>query len=400
MSIQIIPPEEKKARQWKYHDEWQKPALFKTLDSKRARALTQQLAQSVTALLGEGPASCQQTADLVAAFIESKRGAIAPTSIKSYRGTLQTFAKYVPTLPTSDDAIRKYLAHFPQLRSAASAHAVLRVFFGFVSANCGLPDQMLSIAKPRPRRKAVTSFSLDDFKQILAACRDDRERGLTEPYGGHGLRRDEAIRIDLGDIAADRLLVRGKEATEGMPLLPETRELLLRLAAGGKSATPIFTTAKGRLSSKHAHNLIRGVLTRSGVLAVRSSDQRIAAHTLRKTFSQLALEAGAEYAMVDALLRHAPRGVGSLYMTPSFTKRMTQLQQYSPLRLLQAETGTKEPVHKISDFRQSGTESQADAPVSELLPQLLDRLVVLGGMAKRILASMGGEMREEVRADA
>jgi integrase len=141
------------------------------------------------------------------------------------------------------------------------------------------------------------------------------------------------------------MVVRGKERQEFIPLLPETKEILLRLANGRSSKEPIFTGRKGRrLSHKMTYNVVKAILDRVGVTEGKEG-QRIATHTLRKTFATLATHAGCNDRVVKRLLRHKTADVTSLYISMPMDALRGNLEQYSPIRLLNGQS--KEELHKI-----------------------------------------------------
>jgi len=244
------------------------------------------------------------TAELVAKFLQSRRGTIAEGSLVSYRHTLMIFAKHCPQLPTKPEELESYFARFLERRSAASAYSPIKQLYEFSSLRYSLPNAMKSVKRARFKEKEPYSFTLDEARAVLNACRNDRELGLAHLYLGHGFRLDEACRVNVGDVLDGQIMVRGKERTEYMPLLPETRDVLLRLADGRSSKEPIFTSHKGRrLCHKETYNVVKTILKRAGVTEGKDG-QRIATHTLRKTFATLVTHAGCNDRLVKRLLRH------------------------------------------------------------------------------------------------
>lgn len=122
----------------------------------------------------------------------------------------------------------------------------------------------------------------------MEACQTDRELCLIHLYLGHGLRREEALRLNIGDIGDGQMYVTGKTANEPMPLLPETREILLRLVDGRKPEEPIFISQwKKRLSHQMVNFIMKDILFRAGI-----SRKRISCHALRHTYATLMTEYG------------------------------------------------------------------------------------------------------------
>lgn len=278
--------------------------------------------------------SAVSTTEIIDAFLKSKAGGVSEASLTSYGATLHVFAKYCPTFPTIPQQLDDYFNRFKERQTAASAYAVIKLLYDFANDRYGLPNVILHVKRPRFKMKQPSWFTLDEAKKIVKACQNGREIGMIHLYLGHGLRLEEGVRVNIGDIADGRLMVRGKERSEWMPLLPETREVLLRLANGRSPEAPVFTGQDGRLSHKQAYNVIKAVLGRAGVLDGKGKDMRLATHTLRKSFATLANQAGGDRATADRLLRHWKRSVADLYF--GYTLEMLQgfLERYSPIRLI------------------------------------------------------------------
>jgi len=291
------------------------------------------------------PPAALQTQEAAEHFLQSRAGTIAEESLVSYRHTLMIFAKHCPQLPTKPEELESYFARFLERRSAASAYSPIKQLYEFASQRYGLPNAMKSVKRARFKEKEPYSFTLDEAKTVLNTCRNDRELGLIHLYLGHGLRLEEGCRTNIGDILDGQMVVRGKERQEFIPLLPETNEILLRLASGRSSKQPIFTSHQGRrLCHKETYNVVKAILRRAGVTEGKDG-QRIATHTLRKTFATLATHAGCNDRVVKRLLRHKTADVTSLYISMPMDVLRNYLERYSPIRLLNGQP--KDELHKI-----------------------------------------------------
>ena len=285
------------------------------------------------------------TAEMVQKFLLSRRGTIADESLTSYRHTLSIFAKYCPTLPLTPEELENYFARFKERRSAASAYSPIKQLYEFCNARDDVPNAMRSVKRARFKEKEPYSFTLHEARAVLNAGHNDREFGLIHLYLGHGFRLEEACRVNVGDILDSQINVRGKERYEYLPLLPETKDILLRLANGRSSKEPVFTSFKGRrLCHKETYNIVKAILKRAGVTEGKDG-QRIATHTLRKTFATLATHAGCNDRIVKRLLRHKTADITSLYVSMPMDDLRRNLERYSPIRLLNGQSQTE--LHKI-----------------------------------------------------
>ena len=282
---------------------------------------------------GSGPEI--KTQDVVEQFLASKKGKVgSPETIISYRHTLSPFAKRCPVLPTTPEPLDAYFARFPERKSAASAYSPIKQLYDFASERHGVKNVMKTVQRPRYKEKEPHSLTLAEGAAALNCCQSDQELGLFHLWYGHGWRPDEPLRLDEGHTGDGTILVKGKTRTEYTPLLPETREILLRLGAGRKPGEPLFVSRLGRrLSDRQAYNIAKGVLGRAGVLDGKAPDLRISTRTLRKTFATLAVEAGGDSRIVDRLLRHRKRDIGDRYIGITMDMLRQTLERYSPLRL-------------------------------------------------------------------
>ena len=284
------------------------------------------------------------TADMVVKFLTSRQGTIADESLTSYRHTLSAFAKHCPVLPMVPEQLETYFARFTERRSAASAYSPIKQLYEFANERFSVPNAMKSVKRARFKTKEPYSFTLDEARAVLDACRNDREMGLIHLYLGHGFRLEEACRVNVGDILDGQINVRGKERYEYLPLLPETKDILLRLGNGRGSKEPVFTSFKGRrLCHKETYNIVKAILSRAGVTEGKDG-QRIATHTLRKTFATLATHAGCNDRIVKRLLRHKTADITALYVSMPMDDLRRNLERFSPIRLLNGQSQTE--LHK------------------------------------------------------
>jgi integrase len=273
------------------------------------------------------------TSELIERFLESKRGSINENSLMSYRYSLQVFAKHCPILPLTPEALEAYLARYENRQTAHDIHAKLGLFYRFLHGRCGLPNVMQNVQRPRVKRQRKSGLTLEEARAIVEACQTDRELGLIHLYLGHGLRREEALRLNIGDIGDGSMYVTGKTANEPMPLLPETKEILLRLAGDRKSEEPIFMSqCKKRLSHQMVNVIVRDILLRVGI-----TRKGISCHALRHTFATLMTEYGLDEISCRRLMRHADSSMTERYVHLNLKPLRSKLERYSPLRLIKAD---------------------------------------------------------------
>jgi integrase len=277
------------------------------------------------------------TLEVVNKFLDYKIAAsLRPRSIENYHQVLYSFAQQYPILPLNPEEIVASLKSKPSDSTRLHIYKVLSVFYKFANEHFEIPDIMLSLQKPRVRLKEPACLTLNQLIALQDAIETDRERGLYNLYSGQGLRLSEALRLDIKDVGEESLMIEGKERDESVPLLPEVRDALLKLAGNRDANEPLFIGRQGRLRKDMAEKTIKRLFIRAGVTGVQQSPK-----IFRSTFASLMLNAGCDYYLVKRLLRHSKGwDVTSnhyIHITPQELRKA--LERYSPLRLIQPGFG-------------------------------------------------------------
>ncbi len=276
------------------------------------------------------------TIEVLSACLESMRSLVSQGSLTSYGDAWRAFAKRCPVLPTLPEQIEAYLNRYENHRTARDIHTKLAVLYKFANMRMSIPNVIQKVKKPRAKSVEKPSITLDQLRAVLDACQDDTELVLIHLYAGHGLRLSEALRITVADISNGLLFIRGKEREEFLPLLPETGELLLKLAQNKRPDQPLFNMPR-----RTAGHRITDILHRVGL------GKGYSAHTLRHSFSTISQENGMAFTACRRIMRHSKSTETERYTHLSMDHLKGQLEQYSPLRLLNPEV---EALHKISYY--------------------------------------------------
>jgi integrase/recombinase XerD len=280
------------------------------------------------------------TMDVVKACLKAK-DYLEKGSLKSYGFTWGAFAKRYPILPTTPQEIESYLAHYPSKRSAHDVHTKLGLLYKFAEQRYGALNPMKEVQKPRFKRERKATLTLEEAKSVHNACQSDRERGLIHLYLDHGLRESEALRLNIEHIQNGSMFITGKTANEPMPLLDETKEILLRLANGREPEEPVFLSQfKRRLSGKMVYRIIKDIFQRAGI-----ARRGLSTHTLRHSFATLMVEKGLDEISCRRLMRHSERSVTEGYVHLGLEQLRAKLEEYSPIRRI---SGNGHKLDKIS----------------------------------------------------
>jgi integrase len=165
-----------------------------------------------------------------------------------------------------------------------------------------------------PKGRALTRREL---QRLFAVCAKDtspagrRDAGIIAVLYGAGLRRSEAVALDVTDYVVETAELRvraGKGAKDRLCYVTDGAKAALDswLAVRGSEAGPLFWPADGR-----GRPLVSRRMSAQGVLLVlrrRARQAKVAAftpHDLRRSFISDLLDAGADMVTVQKLARHA-----------------------------------------------------------------------------------------------
>ena len=281
-----------------------------------------------------------QTKQAIDAFLASKQGAVSSKfTLDNYRCVLRKFERQFPVLPQAPEQIEQFLGTYEQRSSARTAYAYLRVFYKFCSKRMGAWDVVQDVQRPKSKPKEPDSLSFDQAKALVGAIQTDEERALVYVYLGQGLRLREALGLNIEDVQEDRLRVRGKTASQFIPLLSEVREALLRLCRNRQPNEPVFISSREKsrgkpISTSYSESLIAKIFERAGISGIKASP-----HTLRHTFATLLTRAGCDTASCKRLLRHRDFDITSHYIHLTSDDLTNKLVQFSPLGIIFGKLG-------------------------------------------------------------
>ena len=244
---------------------------------------------------------------------------------------LRFFARQHPELPTSPEPIRDYLRQFKtsDVPTRQDQWKALSALYKFASNTYGLPNPMLKVEKPRFKKKSGQRLSRDQAKQLLTAIQTDLEWAIITCYFGLRFRRIEAERLLFGDVKSDYIIVRGKERTEELSLLPIFHDKLLKLTNNHSPGDPLFQI-KGETLAYHIEQLGK----RAGIEGVRVSPQ-----TLRNTAAALWSTFGGDWTSNRQLLRHSAKTMTDHYSPLTIDELRVKDERHNPMLNLMRELG-------------------------------------------------------------
>ena len=255
---------------------------------------------------------------------ELQRRNLSPITIRIYLRAVEEFAQYFKRSPDRlrPEHIRQYQAHLFTDRkldaiSVAQQLSALRFFFLKTLKRPWMVEDM-----PFPKRpvRLPEVLSQEEVERLIQAAGSPLHRIWLVMLYATGMRREELVRLNLGDIDSDRMLIRirqgkGKKDRDVM-LSPRLLEELRQYwrSASPKPKTYLFP-GKGPhqntdipIDSRSVFNAVQQAAKRAGI------DKRVHPHTLRHCFATHLLESGADLRTIQVLLGHADLETTCRYM--------------------------------------------------------------------------------------
>ena len=280
------------------------------------------------------------TVEVIDKFLASKRAAnLRGATIKSYCDTLRPFARAYPTLPDKPEQIEQYLApHRGENTTAKNIYIVIRLLYNFAQDRDLLPfaNPITKVQKPKGEAKPLEHLNEAQTEMLVNAIGDDRDRGIIISLYGLGLRLKETRFLRVQDIGEDIIrVVHGKERAEPVPLAPEFRDALLKLAQGKQPQDFIFQGRNGQpLSDSMIQLIIKRLFAKAGIEGVRPSP-----HTLRHSKGVLSTMHGLDSYSNKRLLRHASMEMTDRYNQLNLNELRQKDRRYNPLLRIIAKQG-------------------------------------------------------------
>jgi integrase/recombinase XerC len=290
--------------------------------------------------------------------IESGRQ-LSPNTVAAYRRDLKEFAKFLTQKFERADwqwddvdrlTLRAYLGHLTRSgharRSIARKLSAVRAFFRFLHREEVLETNVArAVRSPRLERKLpgwLTTTEIDalflaaELKAGQGSFRDSRDYAMLELFYATGMRLAELQTLDLQNVdsIAGQVRVLGKGRKEriipiGRAALtalrryePRRMEIPARTPADRRA---LFISERGvRLSRRQIQNVMKAFLEQA------ADDAGLSTHSLRHSFANHLLDAGADLLAVKELLGHASLSTTQIYTHTSKERLKKVYEQAHP----------------------------------------------------------------------
>ena len=216
----------------------------------------------------------------------------------------------------TEDQLRQYILFLKNEKRFAAgslriAYSGIRFFYAHTVKRNWATLRKLRIPK---ERKLPAVLSLDEVQQLMDAVKKPHFRAYFRTVYSLGLRLQEALNLQPGDIDADRKLVhvrRGKGAKDRYVPLPDaTLEILREYWKTHRNPTWIFPTpgigrrkapaATSPMTRTNVQECMRRVIT-----GLNWSKRGVSIHTLRHSYATHLLEAGVNLKLIQKYLGHS-----------------------------------------------------------------------------------------------
>jgi site-specific recombinase XerD len=241
---------------------------------------------------------------------------------KTYLRAIRQLAAYYGTPPDrlSEQQVRNYLLHLKNDKNFASsslgiAYNAIKFFYSHTAPRDWPTLRRLRVQK---EKKLPDVLSRDEVRQLFAAVRTPHHRTFFWTVYSLGLRLDEALHLQVGDIDSARMLVhvhRGKGGKDRFVPLPSSTLTMLRQywvthhhpvwlfpaldRIGRGSGTPRrVASARRPMVRNGAQDAMRRVVVQLGLR------KAVSIHTLRHSYATHLLEAGVNLRLIQQYLGH------------------------------------------------------------------------------------------------
>jgi site-specific recombinase XerD len=223
----------------------------------------------------------------------------------------------------SEEELRQYflyLKHDRQVAASTFGVALCAIKF-FYERTLRREWSTLDLVRPSKEKKLPVVLSTSEVQRVLECVRLPHQQACLGTIYSCGLRLQEAVHLQVGDIDSDRMMVHvryGKGARERYVPLPVcTLEILRRHWVTHRNAVWLFparppagktrSASTTPQSSRAVQRAFKAALQESGV------QKPATVHTLRHSYATHLLEAGLDSRVIQAYLGHRSPETTAIY---------------------------------------------------------------------------------------
>jgi integrase/recombinase XerD len=231
----------------------------------------------------------------------------APRTISCYTDAVARFAAHFGRSPEQlgPEHTRLYQLHLLEQRVSwcrfNQAVCALRLLYRLT---LGRPEVVVALPYGKKDRPLPCVLSPDEVARLFAAVSQPRDLLLLQTAYAAGLRVSEVVRLQVGDVDSQRMLLHVRRSKGRKDrLVPLSAVLLERLRDHWRRYRPrtwLFPgqTPAGHLSIGHVQRLCQRAVRAAGIA------KKASMHTLRHSYATHLLEGGTDLATLQKLLGH------------------------------------------------------------------------------------------------
>jgi site-specific recombinase XerD len=297
---------------------------------------------------------------------------------EAYLRAIRKMAEHYGVSPDqlTEEQVRKYLLYLKNKKNFAPSsmgivHSAIKFFFKYTVQRDWTTLEMI---RGERRRTLPDVLTVDEVRALIAAVRTHHNRAYLWTVYSCGLRLDEGLSLQVGDIDSGRMMVhvhRGKGARDRYVPLPESTLHVLR-EYWKTHGNPVWLfPALGR-NLKEAQQAkrpmprgtVQGALRR--VVVELGFQKRISIHTLRHSWATHALEAGVNLRVIQRYLGHRSLQTTMVYLHLTKTgeedayRRLNELMTPGKKEAAEAQT----PAAEASTEQEPCSKQQQAKPAS------------------------------------
>jgi site-specific recombinase XerD len=259
---------------------------------------------------------------------------------EAYLRAVRQLADHFHTPPDrlSEHQLRDYLLHLKNDKKLASASLVV-AYSGikFLYSHTTPRDwPTLQRLRVRKEKRLPDVLSVDEVRRLIAAVRTPRNQAYFWTVYSLGLRLEEGLHLQVGDIDSERMMVhvhRGKGAKDRyVPLPGRTLTVLRQYWATHRHPEWLFpaTGRDGQQTARADQPMTRSSVQKamSRVVQELKFQKAISIHSLRHSYATHLLEAGVNLRLIQQYLGH-----GSLNTTMVYLHLTTASQEQAVARI-------------------------------------------------------------------
>lgn len=293
----------------------------------------------------------------LAGYVQHLRAerSLSPHTLRAYTGDITQLLLHLHRLGHQDlasvdrAALRNWLAHMGTLGAERSTlqrrAAAARAFFDWCRRTGRIvEDPAVGLRSPKLPRRLPVGLSQTEAEQLLAAALDRaaleegpvgrRDVAMLEMLYATGVRVSELCGLDLGDLDADRGVLRviGKGDKErAVPMgMPAWRALSAWLGVRGTLVAPRSGNAVflGERGGRIDPRVVRRIVHRALAEVPEAPD--LGPHGLRHAMATHLLEGGADLRSVQEMLGHASIATTQIYTHVTGDRLRAAFEQAHP----------------------------------------------------------------------